>query len=117
LKLLIWEKETHTPMSKTMLLSELSLITQDMSYFKINYSYFDIAVEVSGQEPLWPRSPILVLLESILQQFTSSSWITCGEVKDGVGRSAWSGVSVKRTVVGVGEAIEVNGEAIEQRRG
>jgi hypothetical protein len=54
-------------MSKTMLLSELSPITQDRSYFKIIYSYFDIAAEVSGQEPLWPGSSILLLLESILQ--------------------------------------------------
>jgi hypothetical protein len=79
-----------------MLLSELSLITQDRSYIKISYSYFDIAAEVSGQEPLWPRSSILVLLESILQQFTSSSWITYGEGKDRVERSTRSGASAKR---------------------
>jgi hypothetical protein len=90
-----------------MLLSELSLITQDRSYFKISCSYFDIAVEVSGQEPLWPGSSILVLLESILQQFTSSSWITYGEGKDGVERSERSGASVKHTVGGVGEAVDV----------
>jgi hypothetical protein len=48
-------------------LSELSLITQDRSYFKISYSYFDIAAEVLGQEPLWHGSSIFVLLESILQ--------------------------------------------------
>jgi hypothetical protein len=74
-----------------MLLSELSLITQDMSYFKISCSYFDIAAEVLGQESLWPVSSILLLLESILQHFASSSWITCREGKDGVKRSAWSG--------------------------
>jgi hypothetical protein len=91
-----------------MLLSELSLITQDRSYFKISCSYSDIAAEVSGQELLWPGSSILVLLESILQQFTSSSWINCGEGKDGAERSAWSGASVKRTVGRVGEAVEVD---------
>jgi hypothetical protein len=119
-----------------MLLSELSLITQDRTYFKINCSYFDTAAEVSGQEPLWHGSSILVLLESILQQFASSSWITCGERKDRVERSTRSGASVKRTVGGVnefvevdgvlrgrrrrcapGEAVEVEGEAIERRRG
>jgi hypothetical protein len=94
------KKQTHTPMSKTMLLSELSIITQDRSYFKIRCSYFDIAAAVSGQEPLWLESSILVLLKSILQQFTSSLWINCGEAKDGVKRSARSGVSAKRTVRG-----------------
>jgi hypothetical protein len=92
-----------------MLLSELSLITQDRSYIKISCSYFDIAVEVSGQEPLWPGSSILVLLESILQQFASSSWITYGEGKDGVEQSARSGTSAKCTIGGVGEAVEVDG--------
>jgi hypothetical protein len=92
-----------------MLLSELSLITQDMPYFKIRCSYFDIAAEISGQEPLWPRSSILVLLESKLQQFVSSSWITYGEGKDGVEQRAWSGALVKRTVGGVGKAVEVDG--------
>jgi hypothetical protein len=110
-------------MGKTMLLSELSLITQDRTYFKTSCSYFDIAAEI-------------VLLKSILQQFTSSSWITCGEGKDKVERSARSGASTKRTVGGVGEAVEVDGvlrgqrqrcalgeavkaegEAIERRRG
>jgi hypothetical protein len=92
-----------------MLLSELSLITQDMPYFKIRCSYFDIAAEISGQEPLWPGSSILVLLESKLQQFASSSWITYGEGKDGVERRAWSGALVKHTVGGVGKAVEVDG--------
>jgi hypothetical protein len=49
-----------------MLFSELSLITQDRSYLKIGCSYFDIAAEVSGQEPLWPGSSILVLLECLI---------------------------------------------------
>jgi hypothetical protein len=85
-----------------MLLSELSLITQDRSYFKISCSYFDIAAEVSGQELLWPESSILVLLESMLQQFASCSWITYGEGKDGVERSARSGALAKHTVGGIG---------------
>jgi hypothetical protein len=80
-----------------MLLSELPLITQDMSYFKISCSYFDIAAEVSGQEPLRPGGSILVLLENILQQFVSSSWITYGEGKDRVELNAWSGALVKRS--------------------
>jgi hypothetical protein len=96
-------------MSKIMLLSELSLITQDSSYFKISCSYFDIAVEVSGQEPLWPGSSILVLLESILQQFASSSWIICREGKDGVKQSARLGVSTKRTIGGISKAVKVDG--------
>jgi hypothetical protein len=117
-----------------MLLCELSLITQDRSYFKISCSYFDIVAEVSVQEPLWPGSSILVLLESILQQFASSSWITYREGKDEVERSAWSGASAKRMVGGIDEAVEVDGvlrgrrrwrapgeavegEAIERRRG
>jgi hypothetical protein len=83
-------------MSKTMMLSELSLITRERSYFKIRCSDFDIAAEVSGQEPLWPGSSILVLLESILQQFASSSLIT---YREGEGRSR-----AKRAVRGVGEA-------------
>jgi hypothetical protein len=45
----------------------------------------------------------------ILQQFTSSSWITCGEGKDGVKQNTQSRASVKSTVGGVGEAIEVDG--------
>jgi hypothetical protein len=103
-------------MNKTIMLSELFLITQDRSYFKISCSYFDIAAEVSGQELLWPRSSILVLLESILQQFASSSWITCGEGKDGIERSVWSGVSTKCTVRGTGEAVDVDGVLRGQRR-
>jgi hypothetical protein len=99
-----------------MMLSELSLITQDRSYIKISCSYFHIAAEVSGQEPLWPGSSILVLLESILQQFTSSSWIIGGEGKDGVKQSVQSGVSVKHTVGDVGEAVEVDGVLQGQRR-
>jgi hypothetical protein len=91
-----------------MLLSELFLITQDRSYCKISCSYFDIVAEVSGLELLWPKSSILVVLESILQQFTSSSWITCGEGKDGVEPSVRSGASTKRMVGGVGEVVEVN---------
>jgi hypothetical protein len=99
-----------------MLLSELSLITQDRSYYKISCSYFDITVEVSGQEPIWPRRSILVLLESILQQFASSSWITCGKGKDRVERSARSGVSAKHMVGGISEAVEVDGVLRGRRR-
>jgi hypothetical protein len=105
-----------------MMLSELSLITQDRSYIKISCSYFHIAAEVSGQEPLWPGSSILVLLESILQQFTSSSWITCVEGKDGVERSARSGASVKRlrstacSRAGGDDVLRVNGSRSRVKR-
>jgi hypothetical protein len=91
-----------------MMLSELSLITRERSYFKIRCSDFDIAAEVSGQELLWPGSSILVLLESILQQFASSSLITYREGRDGVERSARSGASVKRMVGGISKAVEVD---------
>jgi hypothetical protein len=48
--------------------------------------------------------------------FTSFLWITCGEGKDGVERSTLSGASVKRTVRGVSEAVEVNGVLRGRRR-
>jgi hypothetical protein len=53
---------------------------------------------------------------SIKQQFTSSSWITCREGKDKVERSAWLGALAKRMVEGVGEAIEVDGVLRGRRR-
>jgi hypothetical protein len=53
---------------------------------------------------------------STKQQFPSSLWITYGEGKDGVERSARSGASVKRTVGGIGEAIEFDGVVQGQRR-
>jgi hypothetical protein len=46
---------------------------------------------------------------STKQQFTSSSWITYGEGKDGVERSTRSGASVKLTVGDISKAIEVDG--------
>jgi hypothetical protein len=46
---------------------------------------------------------------STKKQLTSSSWITCGEGKDGVEQSVRSGVSAKCTVRSVGEAVEVGG--------
>jgi hypothetical protein len=46
---------------------------------------------------------------STKQQFTSSSWITCEEGKDGVEGRARLGASVKRMVGGIGEAVEVDG--------
>jgi hypothetical protein len=53
---------------------------------------------------------------STKQQFTSSSWITYGEGKDGVERSTRSGASVKLTVGDINEAIEVDGVLWGRRR-
>jgi hypothetical protein len=44
-------------------------------------------------------------------------WITCGEGKDGVERSVWSGASAKHMVGGIGEAVEVDSVLWVKRSG
>jgi hypothetical protein len=90
-----------------MLLSELSVIIQDRSYFKISCSYFDIAAEVSGQELLWHGSSILVLLEKYP---TTVRKFLMDYLRGGEGRSG-----AKRAVRGIGEVVEVNGVLQGQR--
>jgi hypothetical protein len=50
---------------------------------------------------------------STKQQFASSSWITCGEGKDGVEQSARSGASVKRSRSRAKRSTNVEGKVVE----